>query len=87
MPFRACDTPSERAEFKHPDAAIAKTHLAYYQAGLQEGQLREAMQAVVSLPLVQGEQVFRCRDIEQFMCTMLVLISYESMLTGADLLV
>eukprot|EP00892_Ulva_mutabilis_P010228 jgi/Ulvmu1/7578/UM038_0001.1 len=59
VPFRACDTPSERAEFKHPDAAIAKTHLAYYQAGIRQEQLRDALQAVLSLPLLQGEQVFR----------------------------
>ena len=60
VPFRACDTPSERAEFKHPDAAICKTQLAYYQTGLQQGQLRDALQAILSLPLVQGRQVYRC---------------------------
>ena len=30
VPFRANDTPSERAEFGHQDAAITLTHLAYY---------------------------------------------------------
>lgn len=59
VPFRACDTPSERAEFKHPDAAIVKTQLAYYQAGLQAEQLREALLAALSLPVLQGENVFR----------------------------
>lgn len=60
VPFRACDTPSERAEFKHPDAAIVKTQLAYYHAGLQPAQLRDALHAALSLPVLQGEQVFRC---------------------------
>lgn len=59
VPFRACDTPSERAEFKHPDAAIVKTQVAYYQAGLQAEQLREALMAALSLPVLQGENVFR----------------------------
>ena len=31
VPFRACDTPSERSEFEHPEMAIVLTCIAYYE--------------------------------------------------------
>ncbi|KAJ8597174.1 hypothetical protein M405DRAFT_756250 [Rhizopogon salebrosus TDB-379] len=39
VPYRAKDMPSCRAEFGHPDIAIALTCLSYYYGGLDEKQL------------------------------------------------
>jgi hypothetical protein len=43
VPFRANNTPSDRAEFAHMDRSLLLTHLAYYDIGLSEKQLREAI--------------------------------------------
>lgn len=39
VPYRAKDSPAERAEFSHPDVAITLTCLSYYYGGLTESQL------------------------------------------------
>ncbi|KAG1751783.1 hypothetical protein EDB19DRAFT_1893122 [Suillus lakei] len=39
VPYRAKDCPSSRAEFGHPDIAVALTCLSYYYEGLTEKQL------------------------------------------------
>ncbi|KAF8500764.1 hypothetical protein F5888DRAFT_1888086 [Russula emetica] len=39
VPYRAKDVPSLRAEFGHPDVAIALTCLSYYYCGLSKDQL------------------------------------------------
>ena len=39
VPYRAKDVPALRAEFGHPDVAIALTCLSYYYGGLTEDQL------------------------------------------------
>ena len=39
VPYRAKDLPALRAEFGHPDVAIALTCLSYYYGGLTEDQL------------------------------------------------
>ncbi|KAG1750476.1 uncharacterized protein EDB91DRAFT_1107654 [Suillus paluster] len=39
VPYRAKDVPSSRAEFGHPDIAIALTCLSYYYEGLTEKQV------------------------------------------------
>lgn len=49
VPFRAADVPSERSEFSHPDLSILLTILAYYQDGLTEGQVREALTTLLRL--------------------------------------
>ena len=49
MPFRAADIPSERAEFSHPDVGIVLTLLAYYQIGLTNEQLLEAIRVLIGL--------------------------------------
>ena len=41
VPYRAKDCPAPRAEFGHPDVAIALTCLAYYYHGLSEAQLQQ----------------------------------------------
>jgi len=44
VPYRAKDSPAPRAEFGHPDVAIALTCLAYYYHGLSEAQLQQCFQ-------------------------------------------
>ncbi|KAG1873320.1 hypothetical protein C8R48DRAFT_593879 [Suillus tomentosus] len=39
VPYRAKDVPSSRAEFGHPDIAVALTCLSYYHGGLTEEQV------------------------------------------------
>jgi hypothetical protein len=39
IPYRASDSPAERAEFGHPDMALGLTHLSYYYDGLTDSQL------------------------------------------------
>jgi hypothetical protein len=43
IPYRASDTPADRAEYGHPDMAIALTHLSYYLDGLTDNQLRQCI--------------------------------------------
>ncbi|KAF2660962.1 hypothetical protein K491DRAFT_750751 [Lophiostoma macrostomum CBS 122681] len=42
VPFRGKDQPLSRAEFGRPDVLIKLTHLAYYNSGLDESDLKEA---------------------------------------------
>lgn len=49
VPFHAADTPSERAEFAHPDCALCLTTLAYYSDGLTREELREAVKKLQEL--------------------------------------
>ncbi|OCL12896.1 hypothetical protein AOQ84DRAFT_417852 [Glonium stellatum] len=47
VPFHAKGTPSEQAEWGHPDVAILFTCLAFYYTGLTSPQLRQALQQVL----------------------------------------
>ena len=47
VPFRACETPSLRAEFGHSDCAIMYTYLAYYYDGLSFEQVEEAFKILL----------------------------------------
>lgn len=49
VPFGAHDTPSDRSEFAHTDLTMLLTHLAYYDVGLSEAQLTEAVKTLLSL--------------------------------------
>uniref|UniRef100_A0A0G4FVQ5 ubiquitinyl hydrolase 1 n=1 Tax=Chromera velia CCMP2878 TaxID=1169474 RepID=A0A0G4FVQ5_9ALVE len=49
VPFRAADTPADRAEFKNPDSSICMTILAYLQAGLKRDQVKEALGALAKM--------------------------------------
>ena len=49
VPFRACETPSLRAEFGHPDCALMYTCLSYYYDGLDSKQLLDAFKVLFSL--------------------------------------
>ncbi|KAF9064985.1 hypothetical protein BDP27DRAFT_1332732 [Rhodocollybia butyracea] len=48
VPFRAKDVPSTSAEFGHSDIALLLTCLSYYYRGLDENQLRTAIQLLLS---------------------------------------
>ncbi|KAI9441026.1 hypothetical protein H4582DRAFT_1516312 [Lactarius indigo] len=43
VPYRAKDVPSLRAEFGHPDVAIALTCLSYYYGGLTKPQVLQVL--------------------------------------------
>ena len=49
VPFRASDTPSERAEYAQPDTMIIYTLLSYYHDGLTRGQMKEAVRTLLAL--------------------------------------
>ena len=49
VPFVACDVPSERSEFAHPDCALLFTLLAYQFDGLTEEQVSQAMRMLSSM--------------------------------------
>ena len=53
VPFVACDVPSERSEFAHPDCALLFTMLSYQFDGLTEEQVSQAMKMLSS----EGETV------------------------------
>lgn len=50
VPYEACDLPSQRSEYKHPDTAITLAILAYYQEGLTEDALRDVVRGLSALP-------------------------------------
>ena len=61
VPYRACDVPSERSEFKHPDVTIVLTHLSYHQAGLCEADMVKALSALKELRSPSRQEViYRC---------------------------
>ena len=49
VPFRACDTPAERAQYAHPDTLLVFTHLSYYEDGLSMEQFRDAVVKLLQL--------------------------------------
>ena len=49
VPFRACDVPALRAEFAHPDAALALTTVSYYYSGLSDDEVLDAFTTLLSL--------------------------------------
>jgi len=54
VPYRASDTPSDRAEYAQPDTLIILTHLSYYHSGLSRDELKEAVAALLKLgPIAQ----------------------------------
>jgi hypothetical protein len=59
VPYRACDVPSERAEFKHPDVAIVLTHLCYYRDGLSVQDMVNALDWLLQLPPSRQETIYR----------------------------
>jgi hypothetical protein len=63
VPYHACDVPSQRAEFKHPDVSILLTHLSYYEEGLTEDDLMNAVTALQPSPdssLSTQQAIYRC---------------------------
>ncbi|KAH7047461.1 hypothetical protein B0J12DRAFT_756007 [Macrophomina phaseolina] len=55
VPYRAKGVPSLRAEFGHPDVAIALTCLSYYYSGLTQGQLRQSFDLLMRESDPRGE--------------------------------
>jgi hypothetical protein len=54
VPYRASDTPSERAEFKHPEMLILRTTLSYFHDGISRSEMKEAATVLLSLgPIAQ----------------------------------
>ncbi|KAH9059214.1 hypothetical protein EDB87DRAFT_1684972 [Lactarius vividus] len=49
VPYRAKDVPSLRAEFGHPDVAIALTYLSYYYGGLSKQQVLQCFDLLAKL--------------------------------------
>ena len=49
VPFVACDVPSERSEFAHPNCALLFTLLSYQFDGLSEEQVSQAMKTLSSM--------------------------------------
>ncbi|KAH9056705.1 hypothetical protein EDB87DRAFT_1793974 [Lactarius vividus] len=49
VPYRAKDVPSLRAEFGHPDVAIALTCLSYYYGGLTKQQVLQCFDLLINL--------------------------------------
>jgi Protein of unknown function (DUF3645) len=60
VPYDACDSPSERTEFKHPDCATVFTHLSYYAVGLTRVQIDEAFQLLLQLPYAAQHRFYHC---------------------------
>ena len=58
VPFRAADTPSERAEFNHPDVALSYTILSYYYDGLNSEQTCEAFTSMLLLGLCARRKTY-----------------------------
>ena len=57
VPYRASDTPSERAEFKHPEMLILSTTLSYFHDGISRSEMKEAATVLLSLgPNAQKEE-------------------------------
>ena len=57
VPFRASDTPSERAEYAQPDTLILLTLLSYYHQGLTRDEIKEAARALLRLgPQAKGAE-------------------------------
>jgi hypothetical protein len=65
VPYRAKDCPAVRAEFSHPDMAIALTCLSYYYGGLTDRQLTACFQALKpdNAEIVYGSWLERCGSV------------------------
>ena len=59
VPFRACETPSLRAEFGHPDCALMYTCLSYYYDGLSAKQVKEAFSTLLLLGESAKESIYK----------------------------
>ena len=55
VPFRGKDTPTERADFGHPDVAIVLTHLSYFYSSLEGKQVKESLELLKRLPQRDAE--------------------------------
>ena len=54
VPYRASDTPSERAEYKHPEMLIVRTTLSYFHDGISRSEMKEGAKVLLSLgPIAQ----------------------------------
>ncbi|KYQ92585.1 U3 snoRNP protein [Tieghemostelium lacteum] len=58
VPYRAKDTPSERAEYGHPDVALILTHLAYYNQGLTHKQFVDTLEYLIKKEKIQANKIY-----------------------------
>ena len=49
VPFRASDTPADRAEYAQPDIMMTLTYIAYYEDGLTRENFKEAIEKLLTL--------------------------------------
>ena len=71
VPFRASDTPAERAEYAQPDTTILFTYIAYYDNGLSTEHLKEAIDALLLLgPMAQAAEYNGWFDRSKSLMTM-----------------
>ncbi|EGG19504.1 hypothetical protein DFA_00082 [Cavenderia fasciculata] len=59
VPFRAKDTPSERAEYGHPDFAIILTYLSYYNQGLSFEQFSKSLDCLRTSHKNEAPDIYR----------------------------
>ncbi|KYQ92558.1 hypothetical protein DLAC_06549 [Tieghemostelium lacteum] len=58
VPYRAKDTPSERAEYGHPDIALVLTHFAYYNQGLTYEQFVQVIEYLTIKEKHQAKAIY-----------------------------
>ncbi|EGG19505.1 hypothetical protein DFA_00083 [Cavenderia fasciculata] len=59
VPYRAKDTPSERAEYGHPDFVIILTYLSYYNQGLTFNQFQKTLDCIISSNKHDASDIYR----------------------------
>lgn len=63
VPYEACDLPSQRSEYKHPDTAIVLTLLSYYQVGLSKAALCDVVRGLGTLPDGKRNAKYKCAPL------------------------
>jgi hypothetical protein len=58
VPFHASNTPAQRAEFGHPDCALAFTCLSYYYDGLSMTEVIQALETMLNLGLNARKSIY-----------------------------
>jgi hypothetical protein len=58
VPFSASDTPTDRSEFAHVDAALLLTTLSYYAQGLSKQQVRDAFDRLFILGKTAQQELY-----------------------------
>jgi hypothetical protein len=59
VPFRAHNKPDPRSDFASADVAIVLTHLTYFYLGLNEDELREAVERLLKMPQIARSNYYK----------------------------